>query len=97
MKKRNCEEVHDGFPTNGIKYESNDVNHRHESVTNKELRKKVKRLQDLLKEVRKSEIVFLFFDKITDLNHVFILQTQIERDKMASKMSQLVPKPSCMV
>ena len=60
MKKRNCEEVHDGFPTNGTKYESNDVNYRHESVTNKELRKKVKRLQDLLKEVRKSEIVFFF-------------------------------------
>ncbi|KAL9969262.1 hypothetical protein ACROYT_G021458 [Oculina patagonica] len=73
VKKGNGEETHDGFPTNGMKYESKDVNYRHEGTTNKELQKEVKRLQGLLEKA------------------------QIEKEKMGSKMSQLVSKPSCMV
>jgi len=73
MRKRNLEEVHDGFPTNAMKYETKDLNYRHESLKNEELQKEFERLQSLLKK------------------------TQMEKDKMASQMSQLIPKPSCMV
>lgn len=52
MRKRNLEEVHDGFPTNGMKYETKDLNYRHESLKNEELQKEVKRLQSLLKKVK---------------------------------------------
>jgi len=51
MRKRNLEEVHDGFPTNAMKYETKDLNYRHESLKNEELQKEVERLQSLLKEV----------------------------------------------
>lgn len=69
MKKRNLEEVHDGFPTNGIKYETKDANYRHESVTNKELQKEVKRLQSLLEKVKCCEVV-VFLTKLLNLSHV---------------------------
>jgi len=52
MKKRNLEEVHDGFPTNGIKYETKELSDRHESMKNKELQKEVERLQKLLEKVK---------------------------------------------
>ena len=57
MKKRNSEEVHDGFPTNGIKYGTKDLKYRHESMKNKELQKQVERLQKLLEEVKFCEDV----------------------------------------
>ena len=98
MKKRNCEEIQDGFPTNGIKYESKDVNYRHDNVTNKELQKEVKRLQGLLEKVRWSEQHLVFsLANLPNWSHVFILQAQMEKDKVGSRMSQLVSKPSCMV
>lgn len=37
MKKRNLEEVYDGFLINGIKYEIKDFNYCNESMKNKEL------------------------------------------------------------
>ena len=58
MKKRNLEEVHDGFPTNGIKYETKD-NYRNESMKYKELQKEVERLQSLLQKVNCCEDVLL--------------------------------------
>ena len=57
MKKRNLEEVHDGFPSNGIKDESKDLNYRHESMKNRELQKEVERLQKLLEKVKCCEDV----------------------------------------
>ena len=57
MKKRNLEEVHDGFPTNGIKDETTDLSYRHESMKNKELQKEVERLQKLLEKVKCCEDV----------------------------------------
>lgn len=56
MKKRNLEEVHDGFPTNGIKYETRELSDRHESMKNKELQKEVERLQKLLEKVKCCEM-----------------------------------------
>ncbi|KAJ7363713.1 hypothetical protein OS493_009876 [Desmophyllum pertusum] len=74
MRKKNCEEAPDRFPTNGIKYETKDINYQHESsLKNKELQKEIKRLQGVLEKA------------------------QMEKDKMASKMSHLVSKPSCIV
>ena len=56
MKKRNPEEVHDGFPTNGTKYETKGPNYRHENLKNKELQKEVERLKKLLEKVKCDEI-----------------------------------------
>lgn len=55
MRKKNCEEAPDRFPTNGIKYETKDINYQHESsLKNKELQKEIKRLQGVLEKVRPS-------------------------------------------
>ena len=70
MKKRNLEEVHDGFPTNGIKYETKDLNYRNESMTNKELQKEVKSLQKLLEKVKCCEDVL----NLTKLPWVMIFE-----------------------
>lgn len=51
LKKSNSEEGHEGFLTNGIKRESNEMNDFSDCTTNKELRKEIKRLQARLKEV----------------------------------------------
>jgi len=56
MMKRNMEEVHDGFPTNGTKYETKDLHDRHESFENKELQKEVERLEKLLDKVKCGEM-----------------------------------------
>lgn len=60
MKKRNLEEAHDRFPTNGIKYETKDLNYRHESMRNKELQRDVERLQKLLEKVKSCEDVLIW-------------------------------------
>lgn len=71
MRKRNCEETHDGFPTNGIKYESKDVNYRHEGTSNKELQKEVKRLRGLLEKVRWCEIIYSLANYRTEVMSSF--------------------------
>ena len=71
MKKRHLEEVHDGFPTNGIKYETKDANYLHESETNKELQKEVKRLQSLLEKVKCCEGV-VFLTKLPNFGSCFM-------------------------
>lgn len=52
MRKGNCEEPPDRFPTNGIKYETKDRNYFRESMSSTELQKEIKRLRELLEKVR---------------------------------------------
>ena len=74
MKKRNLEDVHDGFPTNGIRYETKDANDRHESMKNEELQKEVERLQKLLEKVKYCENV-LSLTKVSNLSPDFGINT----------------------
>lgn len=48
MKKGNCEDAIERFPTNGIKYETKNLNNFRESLNSAELQKEVKRLRELI-------------------------------------------------
>ena len=51
MKKGNCEDAIERFPTNGIKYETKNLNNFRESLHSAELQKEVKRLRELIAKV----------------------------------------------
>lgn len=48
MRKGNCEDAVERFPTNGIKYETKNLNNFRESLSNAELQREVKRLRELI-------------------------------------------------
>ena len=54
VRKGNCEDAIERFPTNGIKYETKNLNNFRESLNSAELQKEVKRLRELIAKVSNS-------------------------------------------